>query len=73
MLSRGRHRLCWCVLRRQEFRGLSRPNLSEMDKVSSVLRQVVRDWSAEGEDERRQCYQPIIDELQRRFPASGDT
>ena len=57
----------------QEYRGLSRPNLSEMDKVSSVLRQVVRDWSDEGESERRQCYQPIIDELRRRFPATEDT
>ncbi|XP_043200416.1 carnosine N-methyltransferase-like [Amphibalanus amphitrite] len=57
----------------QEFRGLSRPNLSEMEKVSSVLRQVVRDWSVEGEAERRQCYQPIVDEIQRRFPPTGDT
>ena len=57
----------------QEHRTLSRPNLSEMEKVSSVLRQVVRDWSAEGETERRQCYQPIIDELQARLPATEDT
>lgn len=57
----------------QEYRELSRPSLSEMEKVSSVLRQVVRDWSTEGAAERRQCYQPIIDELQTRFPASADT
>ncbi|XP_037078089.1 carnosine N-methyltransferase-like [Pollicipes pollicipes] len=56
----------------REHRGLGRPTLSEMDKVSSVLRQVVRDWSSEGEAERRQCYQPIIDEICHRFPA-GDT
>ena len=68
-------RVCLSVWRRrrQEYGALSRPNLSEMDKVSSVLRQVVRDWSADGETERRQCYQPIIDELRTRLPATGDT
>ena len=57
---------------KQEYGALSRPNLSEMDTVSSVPRQVVRDWSADGETERRQCYQPIIDELCARLPSTGD-
>ena len=57
---------------KQENGTLSRPNLSEMDKVSSVPRRVVRDWSADGETERRQCYQPIIDELCARLPSTGD-
>ena len=63
----------WPSFDSQEHCGLSRPNLSEMDKVSSVLRQLVRDWSAEGEAERRQCYQPIVDEIQRRLPATDGT
>lgn len=37
-------------------------------KVRSTLRQIVRDWSAEGEVERNLCYAPIIQELIRIFP-----
>ncbi|KAI8637200.1 N2227-like protein-domain-containing protein [Parasitella parasitica] len=35
----------------------------DMDKVRSTLKQFVRDWSKEGECERRATYDPIIQEL----------
>jgi len=34
-----------------------------MDKVKSTLRQFAREWSAEGKEERDQCYKPILDAL----------
>jgi hypothetical protein len=43
-----------------------------MSKVRSTLRQCVRDWSAEGASERRACYGPILDELQRLYPNRSD-
>ncbi|KAI8073723.1 N2227-domain-containing protein, partial [Thamnidium elegans] len=36
---------------------------ADMDKVKSTLRQFVRDWSKEGECERKVTYSPIINEL----------
>lgn len=42
-------------------------NLADIEKVKSTLRILVRDWSADGVEERLQCYQPILDELERRF------
>jgi carnosine N-methyltransferase len=36
--------------------------------VRYVLKNVARDWSAEGEPERRQSYGRITQELQRLFP-----
>lgn len=43
-----------------------------ISKVRSTLRQFVREWSAEGEEERRQCFQPVIDALKKYafFPIS---
>ncbi|KAK5648734.1 hypothetical protein RI129_003626 [Pyrocoelia pectoralis] len=43
--------------------------LSEgLDKVQSVFKQLMRDWSALGAAERQQCYVPIIEEVERYFP-----
>lgn len=39
----------------------------DVDKVRSTLKQFYRDWSKEGEEERRVCYGPILQELDRRF------
>ncbi|KAI8356122.1 N2227-like protein-domain-containing protein [Choanephora cucurbitarum] len=39
----------------------------DMDKVKSTLKQFVRDWSAEGEHERKVTYDPIIQELDRLY------
>ncbi|KAJ3324573.1 hypothetical protein HDV06_006477 [Boothiomyces sp. JEL0866] len=33
------------------------------DKVRSTLKQIVRDWTSEGEQERRQTYLPILEKL----------
>lgn len=43
--------------------------LSEgLDKVQSVFKQLMRDWSALGAAEREQCYNPIIKEVEFYFP-----
>ena len=39
-----------------------------ISKVRSTLRQLVRDWSIEGQEERNMCYNPILKELKRVFP-----
>lgn len=40
----------------------------DMDKVKTTIKQFVRDWSKDGEQERLVCYAPIIEEVKRRFP-----
>jgi len=47
-----------------------KPNLSDMEKVQVTLKQFVRDWSSDGAEERNSCYQPIIDEIVKQFPAT---
>ncbi|PWA59047.1 S-adenosyl-L-methionine-dependent methyltransferases superfamily protein [Artemisia annua] len=42
--------------------------LVDVDKVRCVIRNIVRDWAAEGQKERDQCYKPILEELKRHFP-----
>lgn len=43
--------------------------LSEgLDKVQSVFKQLMRDWSDLGAPERQQCYGPIINEIFENFP-----
>uniref|UniRef100_H2Y4A1 carnosine N-methyltransferase n=1 Tax=Ciona savignyi TaxID=51511 RepID=H2Y4A1_CIOSA len=44
----------------------------DLDKVKSTLKQIVRDWSADGARERDLCYQPIIDEILVRKPPNTD-
>ncbi|XP_011301595.1 UPF0586 protein C9orf41 homolog isoform X2 [Fopius arisanus] len=46
-----------------------RPVLADQEKVQATIKQLVRDWSSEGKDERDTCYQPIIDEIIAQFPA----
>ena len=38
-----------------------------ISKMRSTLRQLVRDWSTEGLEERKMCYEPILNELTRVF------
>ncbi|KAN0065054.1 hypothetical protein ACQY0O_001549 [Thecaphora frezii] len=40
---------------------------SEVDKIQSTLKQLVRDWSHEGRAERTLVYHPIIAALEARF------
>ncbi|KNA14209.1 hypothetical protein SOVF_109770 [Spinacia oleracea] len=42
--------------------------LVDVDKVRCIIRNIVRDWALEGQVERDQCYQPILEELERLFP-----
>ncbi|GJY96469.1 S-adenosyl-L-methionine-dependent methyltransferases superfamily protein [Tanacetum coccineum] len=42
--------------------------LVDVDKVRCVIRNIARDWAAEGQKERDQCYKPILEELKRHFP-----
>uniref|UniRef100_A0A7N0T328 carnosine N-methyltransferase n=1 Tax=Kalanchoe fedtschenkoi TaxID=63787 RepID=A0A7N0T328_KALFE len=41
--------------------------LVDVDKVRCVVRNIVRDWAAEGQRERDQCYKPILEELDGLF------
>ncbi|KAL1822983.1 uncharacterized protein LOC108210947 [Daucus carota subsp. sativus] len=42
--------------------------LVDVDKVRCIIRNIVRDWAAEGQKERDQCYKPILEELELQFP-----
>lgn len=41
---------------------------SDIIKMRSTIKSFYRDWSTEGTEERKQCYQPIIDEVESFFP-----
>lgn len=49
---------------------LSRVRAADLDKVQVTLKQFVRDWSEDGEEERQQCYKPIIDAVMVHFDPS---
>ncbi|KAI3462439.1 hypothetical protein Pfo_019102 [Paulownia fortunei] len=42
--------------------------LVDVDKVRCIIRNIVRDWAAEGLQERDECYKPILKELEQLFP-----
>lgn len=39
----------------------------DTDKVHITLKQIVRDWTDLGADERDQCYKPILNEIMSHF------
>ncbi|XP_062614710.1 carnosine N-methyltransferase-like [Saccostrea cucullata] len=43
------------------------PTNFDMDKVKTTLKQIVRDWSSTGEEERKMCYDPVIAEVKDIF------
>ncbi|VVC36057.1 Hypothetical protein CINCED_3A008587 [Cinara cedri] len=47
---------------------VNKPIETDLEKVESTLKQLVRDWSIEGIEERKTCYKPIIDEILKEFP-----
>ena len=53
------------------MKATSTPTSGDMEKVQSTLKQLVRDWSSDGQAERDACYQPIIDEIEQHFPHDG--
>ncbi|EFH55626.1 hypothetical protein ARALYDRAFT_902263 [Arabidopsis lyrata subsp. lyrata] len=40
----------------------------DVNKVRWVIRNIVRDWGAEGQRERDECYKPILEEIDSLFP-----
>ncbi|KIJ64917.1 hypothetical protein HYDPIDRAFT_111601 [Hydnomerulius pinastri MD-312] len=53
--------------RRPQSQGKYKPTDFDMDKLRSTLKQFVRDWSEEGESERRLCYDPMKKVLEEHF------
>lgn len=49
-----------------EWRGSAKP--SDVDKARATVRQLYRDWSAEGAIERESSYGPVVSDLLRLFP-----
>ena len=43
----------------------------DMDKVKSTIKQVARDWSSDGQQERNACYLPVIEDVQSLFPVDA--
>ena len=43
-----------------------------LSKVRSTLHQCVREWSSEGEEERRQCFGPLVDAIKKYIPGESD-
>ena len=43
---------------------------SDLDKINSVLKQFVRDWSSTGAAEREESYEPVLKEIKDLFWSS---
>ena len=39
-----------------------------LTKVKSTLRQIARDWSKEGQNERKSCYEPVLEQVLKHKP-----
>ena len=39
-----------------------------MDRVCTTLKQIARDWSDFGAEERKSCYEPILCDIMRLYP-----
>lgn len=50
----------------------SRTTAAQVSKINTTLRQCMRDWSDEGEDERRKSYGTVIAELERLCPVDSE-
>lgn len=40
-----------------------------MEKVQSIFKQLYREWSIEGKEEREASFKPILDEIVLRYPS----
>ena len=56
--------------RRMDWRDRATPN--NMDKCVSAIRQLRRDWSREGADERRHSYEPVLQDVEEIFGPVSD-
>lgn len=52
--------------------GTSKTTPRQIDKVSTTLHQMMRDWSLEGAEERKQSYDLVMRELERLVPVDKD-
>jgi len=43
------------------------PTPFDFDKLNAVLKQIVRDWAEDGQEERNRCYKPILEEVENIF------
>ncbi|KAL3110092.1 hypothetical protein niasHT_015695 [Heterodera trifolii] len=68
MAECGAHMLGGTIQQAFEITQLRPASEHYMTKVKSVLKQIVRDWSAEGVDERASCYQKVKEEMVKQFP-----
>lgn len=50
----------------------SRTTAAQVSKINTTLRQCMRDWSDEGEDERRKSYGTVVAELERLCPVDPE-
>lgn len=50
----------------------SRTTPAQVSKINTTLRQCMRDWSDEGQDERRKSYGAVIAELERLCPVDPE-
>ena len=52
--------------------GIEDPHLTptsfDMDKVKTTIKQLYRDWSKAGKEERDACYLPVLSAVEKRFP-----
>ena len=49
----------------ENWQGVATPD--DVDKARSTIRQLYRDWSAEGAEERDVCYTPVLDMVDETF------
>nr|XP_002129866.1 carnosine N-methyltransferase [Ciona intestinalis] len=67
---------CGNMFENKEYREIKdchiQPTSFDLDKVKSTLKQIVRDWSVDGAEERDLCYRPIIEEILKRKPPNTD-
>lgn len=52
--------------------GASKTTAAQIAKINTTLRQCMRDWSVEGQDERRKSYGAVIKELERLCPVNPE-
>lgn len=55
------------------FWDISGVSTADIDKVSYVFKNIMRDWSAEGAEERDASHRPIIEQLMSHFPQVSAT
>lgn len=48
------------------------PTSGDMEKVQACLKQLVRDWTEAGRQERDECYSVIMDQLDKLYPEATE-